>query len=117
MFKYFFLFFFKIFFISCTNNISDSDESINVDCSVVENYYNETIAPIMAQSCNGCHSGNSPSGAVKTNNYNDVRNGIENIINRVQRDQNSSGFMPLGGEKLSNENLSVLDVFLNMECE
>ena len=117
MYKYFFLFSLPIFFICCENNVMNDIKVINENCSVVEDYYNETIGPIMTQSCNGCHSDNSPSGGIKTNNYDDVRNGIGSIINRVQRDQNASGFMPLGGEKLSNEDLSVLDEFLNMECE
>lgn len=117
MLKHLFLFSLIIFFISCENNVVDSTEPTNQDCFAVEEYYNETVAPIMALSCNECHSGSSPSGFIKTNNYDDVRDGLESIINRIQRDQNSVGFMPLGGEKLSNEDLSVLDVFLNMECE
>lgn len=89
----------------------------NTVCDNVEDYYNETISSIITQNCNGCHSGTSPSRSILTNNYNDVRSGIELIFDRVGRDKSDVGFMPLGRYKLSDEDISVLNIFLNMECE
>ena len=71
----------------------------------------------MLQSCNNCHSGTSPSGGIRTNNYSDVKAGIVSILDRVQRDINENGFMPTGGQKLSNDKISILQMFLEMECE
>ncbi|MDB9853640.1 hypothetical protein OAC91_00220 [Candidatus Marinimicrobia bacterium] len=103
-------------FQGCENNIADADPIIE-DCLIIESYYSSSVAPIMAQSCNGCHSGTSPSGGILTNNYEDVKNGLNSIINRVERDINVIGFMPLGGEKLTNDKISILHQFLEMECE
>ena len=47
MLKHLFLFSLIIFFISCENNVINSTEPTNQDCFAVEEYYNETVAPIM----------------------------------------------------------------------
>ena len=101
---------------SCENNVANSEVVVE-DCSTVESYYNTSIAPIMSQKCNGCHSGNNPSAGLLTNNYIDVKGGIGGILNRVERDNNAPGFMPLGGQKLSTEQISFLQIFLEMDCE
>jgi len=46
-----------------------------------------------------------------------VKGGIGGILNRVERDNNAPGFMPLGGQKLSTEQISFLQIFLEMDCE
>ena len=117
MFKHFSLTFVILTIFSCETNVVESDDSSG-DCSIIqESYYDTSVASIMSQSCNGCHSGGSPSGGIRTNNYSDVKNGISNILNRVERDINMSGFMPLSGQKLSDQKISILQAFLDMECE
>tara|TARA_Y100000389_G_C17370458_1_gene468738 strand:- start:430 stop:783 length:354 start_codon:yes stop_codon:yes gene_type:complete len=117
MFKYFLFTFVTLIISSCETNVVKSDDSLE-DCSVIqESYYDTSVASIMSQSCNGCHAGGSPSGGIRTDNYSDVKNGISNILNRVERDINMSGFMPLSGQKLSDEKISILQAFLDMECE
>ena len=114
--KYFFFIIFAILSLSCENNVVES-ELPDENCSTVESFYNNSVASIMTQSCNNCHSGTSPSGGIRTNNYSDVKAGIVSILDRVQRDINENGFMPTGGQKLSNDKISILQIFLEMECE
>jgi hypothetical protein len=116
MFKYFSLTFVILTIFSCETNVVKSDDPL-VDCSIKESYYDTSVSSIMSQSCNGCHSGGSPSGGIRTDNYSDVKNGISSILNRVERDVSMPGFMPLGSQKLSDEKISVLQAFLDMECE
>lgn len=52
---------------------SDSEDEIVPDCDVENVSYSETIAPIMAASCNGCHSTASPSAGIITDNYEGLR--------------------------------------------
>ncbi len=52
---------------------SDSEDEVAPDCDLENVTYSETIAPIMAASCNGCHSEASPLGGVITENYEGLR--------------------------------------------
>ena len=75
------------------------------------------IASIMEQSCVSCHSGQAPSANLKLDSYSHVRNTIESIIDRVNREEGSSGIMPPFGAKLELEYLDLLQEFYSMECE
>lgn len=48
---------------------SDNEDEVAPDCDLENVTYSETIAPIMATSCNSCHSGASPSAGIITANY------------------------------------------------
>jgi hypothetical protein len=39
-----------------------------------------------------------------------------NVLDRVNRNSADNGFMPQGGQKLSNANLDILQTFFDMEC-
>ncbi len=52
---------------------SDSEDEIAPDCNLADVSYSETIAPIMAASCNSCHSGASPQFGINTSNYEGLR--------------------------------------------
>ena len=39
-----------------------------------------------------------------------------NVLDRVNRNSGDNGFMPQGGQKLSNANLEILQTFFDMEC-
>ena len=73
--------------------------------------------PIMEQNCTGCHSGAAPSGGLGLDSYSSVRNSMSSTLDRVNRDQGSSGFMPQGSSKLTENELSILQIFFEMECE
>jgi hypothetical protein len=86
-----------------------------VDCSAVETYYNENVAPILSSNCVGCHPG---QGGLSLDSYTSVYSAIKsgNVLDRVNRNSGENGFMPQGGQKLSNANLDILQTFFDMEC-
>ena len=106
-----------VYFFGCENNVADDPDQDPTDCSVVEAYYEESVAPILTQNCIGCHSGSSPSGGLNLGDYISVRGGMGDVLDRVNREEGSSGFMPRGGSKLTDAELSILQSFFEMECE
>ncbi len=100
-------------------NIEPEIEDSTVDCSIVETYYTEHVAPILSSSCTGCHSGSTLKGDLSLDSYESVYSAIKsgNVLDRVNR--NSSGdieLMPRYGPKLSQPNLDILQIFFDMEC-
>ena len=97
----------------------ESCEYDTVDCSTVESYYDEQIAPILSSNCTGCHSGSTPTGDLSLDSYESVYTAIKsgNVLDRVNRNEGASGFMPDGGTKLSDANLDILQTFFEMECD
>ena len=106
-----------VYFFGCENNVADDPDQDPTDCSVVEAYYEESVAPILTQNCIGCHSGSSPSGGLNLGDYTSVRGGMGDVLDRVNREEGSSGFMPQVGSKLTDAELSILQSFFEMECE
>jgi hypothetical protein len=49
-----------------------------------------------------------------TSVYSAIQSG--NVLDRVNRNSGDNGFMPQGGQKLSNANLDILQTFFDMEC-
>ena len=106
-----------VYFSGCENNVMDDSDQNPTDCTVVEAYYEDSVVPILTQNCIGCHSGSSPSGGLNLDDYTSVRNGMGGVLDRVNREEGSSGFMPQGGGKLTDDELSILQSFFEMECE
>jgi len=107
-----------ICFSGCEKNVEEDHEINPVDCSVVKAYYTENVAPILSLNCIGCHSGSTASAGLHLDSYTSVYSAIKsgNVWDRVTRVQGSIGFMPQGGQKLSNANLNILQTFFDMEC-
>ena len=107
-----------ICFSGCEKNVEEDHTSNTVDCSVVEAYYNENVAPILSSNCIGCHSGATASAGLPLDSYTSVHSAIKsgNVLDRVNLDSDDNGFMPLGAEKLSTANLDILQNFFDMEC-
>ena len=107
-----------ICFSGCEKNVEEDHESNTVDCSVVEAYYNENVAPILLSNCIGCHSGTTAAAGLALDSYTNVYSTIKsgNLLDRVNRDSGDNGFMPLGAEKLSIADLDILQTFFDMEC-
>ena len=100
-----------ICFSGCEKNVEED----HVDCSAVETYYTENVAPILSSNCTRCHPGQSdPSLNTYTSAYSAIKSG--NVLDRVNRNNGDNGFMPQGGQKLSNANLDILQTFFDMEC-
>ena len=101
-----------ICFSGCEKNVEEDHEIKTVDC---ETYYNENVAPILSSNCTGCHPG---QGGLSLDSYTSVYSAIQsgNVLDRVNRNSGDNGFMPQGGQKLSNANLDILQTFFDMEC-
>lgn len=95
----------------------DNEEELYPDiagCDTTNVTYSGVVAPILETYCNGCHSGNGPSGGIKTDNYNDLQTTINSgqfrgAINHL------SGFsaMPKNAPKLSDCNLLKINNWLD----
>ncbi|WP_228456997.1 c-type cytochrome [Chryseobacterium sp. LAM-KRS1] len=55
------------------------------------------IKPIIDANCISCHSANGPGSFQPLTNYNQVKNNIDKIIDRIQRPNGDPGKMPQGG--------------------
>ncbi len=108
---------FLLFLIGCEKNVEEEHKDGTIDCSVIETYYTENIAPILITSCTSCHSGSSPKGELDLSTYTTVKASLPTILDRVNRAEGTPGFMPSGGPKLSNANLDTLYSFSQMECD
>ena len=108
-----------ILFSGCENNVEENSEDNPVDCTEVETYYTENVAPILESNCTGCHSGPTPTAGLSLDSYSVVFIAIKSgdVLDRVNRDQGTNGFMPNGGTKLSDANLDILQTFFEMECD
>ncbi|MFZ9981434.1 MAG: c-type cytochrome [Cyclobacteriaceae bacterium] len=58
------------------------------------------IKPILTGNCTGCHS--------NYNDYTSTKNDVEEILNRIQRQPGSTGFMPQGGQALSAAQIELI---------
>ena len=58
-----------LFWVACTNDNEVSIRKTTDGCDTTNMQYSLHIAPIMAVSCNNCHSPFSPSGGVNTSDY------------------------------------------------
>jgi len=107
-----------ILFSGCENNVEENSEDNPVDCTEVETYYTENVAPILESNCTGCHSGPTPTAGLSLDSYSNVRAAIKtgDVLDRVNRNSGDGGFMPNGGTKLSDANLEILQTFFDMEC-
>lgn len=65
--------------------------------------FNADIKPLITANCSPCHT----SGGAQTNwtVYQNAKNNINNILDRIQRAAGSSGAMPQGGPKLSQTDI------------
>jgi hypothetical protein len=102
---------------SCIEDVGVQDTS-GCPSVVCETYYNENVAPILSSNCIGCHSGSSATAGLYLDSYTSVYSAIKsgNVLDRVNRNNGDNGFMPQGGQKLSNANLDILETFFDMEC-
>ena len=108
-----------ISFSGCEKNVEEDLEDKTEDCTEVETYYTENVAPILESNCTECHSGPTPTAGLSLDSYSVVFIAIKSgdVLDRVNRDQGTNGFMPNGGTKLSDANLDILQTFFEMECD
>jgi hypothetical protein len=104
---------------ACVKNIEPEIEDSTVDCSILETYYTDHVAPILLANCinYGCHTSTNLSGQLDLSIYTSVKTRLPSILDLVNREQGSFGFMPMGKPKLSDANLDSLYSFSQMECD
>lgn len=84
-------------------------------CEPDEQIFFDLVQPIIEANCLACHSDGSPNGDFS--NYDELRISILNtdLIDRIQRDVNDVGFMPKGGQKLSEEDIEIITNWIDCE--
>ena len=83
---------------SCQYNV----ESVlygSSDCPPIEATYQMHIAEIIETHCEGCHSGNNPSGGLMLTNYDQVvaASGYSGLADRIQLPLSDPNVMPPNG--------------------
>jgi len=80
-------------------------------CDTTNVTYSTSVAPVFAGYCNSCHSGNNPSGGIKTDSYSAVTTNITRIRGSINH---QSGFiaMPQSGGSLSSCDLTKIDIWI-----
>jgi mono/diheme cytochrome c family protein len=101
-------------FASCTkDNEYDLSQNSNNTCDTTAVSYANTVANIMANNCNSCHSGSNPSGGVVTSTYVGLGNIYDAVLLGVIN--HSSGFspMPSNAPKLSDCDINKIQAWIN----
>jgi len=80
-------------------------------CDTTNVTYSASVAPVFAGYCNSCHSGNNPSGGIKTDSYSAVTTNITRIRGAINH---QSGFiaMPQSSSSLSSCDLTKIDIWI-----
>jgi hypothetical protein len=86
-------------------------------CDTTNVTYAATIAPLLNQNCNGCHSGAAPSGNIDLSNYANVKICADNgsLYGSMIHDPNWSQ-MPKGGSKLDDCTLLKVKTWIDNGC-
>lgn len=84
------------------------------ECDLTNVTYQSTIAPIMAASCNSCHSGSAASGGIVTDTYEGLK--IIALNGKLYGSvSHASGYsaMPKNGNKLSTCNIEKIKTWID----
>jgi hypothetical protein len=106
-----------LFMIGCEKNIEE--DYVGYDCAEVQSYYQESVAPILSNHCIGCHSVSGASGGLALDSFDAAVSGIMNgdVLNRINLETSDSFFMPQGAEKLSQQQLDIIQNFSELLCQ
>jgi uncharacterized membrane protein len=100
------------FSLSCLTSCSTDSVSDLIDLEEIDEVsYLRNVKPIIDSKCNNCH-GNPPTFGAPSSytTYENVRNAVLNqgLIDRITRPENTSGAMPLGGPRLSQNEINII---------
>jgi len=103
-----------LLFEGCYYDVEDELYPSNGVCDTVDVTYLGTIAPLLNQNCNACHSGSAPSGNIDLSNYTNVKLKAENgsLYGSMNHDPNWSK-MPQGGNKLDDCSLLKVKTWID----
>ncbi|MFT3794005.1 hypothetical protein [Flavobacterium sp.] len=74
--------------------------------------YSGNVAAIINNNCLGCHSNPTQNGApMSLTTYEFVKQAIQNrgLLDRISRDQGAEGMMPLGGTRLPQSAIDIIE--------
>lgn len=92
---------FILFITSCE---SRTYEEISDNTPITETVrYETSIKQIVDANCVSCHSATGPASFYPLTNYNEVKNKIDVILNRIQRANGDPQKMPQGGSLSSGQ--------------
>lgn len=101
-----------ILLMSCTtDSVSDLAEiTSNENVSFLND-----VRPIINNNCVSCHGNPTNSGApMSLTTYENVKDAVlNNLINRISRTEGTSGAMPLGGPRLSQNQINTIIAWQN----
>lgn len=97
--------------IPTASGVVGSAISVVVTVNVAKATYMADVKPILVVSCSPCHlaGGTNPN---KWDEYTPTKTKITTILDRVKREQGTTGFMPRNGTKLSADKIAVLEKWL-----
>jgi len=103
-----------IVFQSCYYDIEEELYPAGTACDTVNVTYSGSVALILDQKCNSCHSGAFPEAGLKTDNYNDLKILVDNgslwgTVNHI------SGYdpMPKNKPKMNDCDLSKIRIWID----
>ena len=84
-------------------------------CDTANVSYTGTIAGIMSNNCNSCHSGSAPQANIKTDNYTDLRSVAQDNGKLWGVVNHETGFSPMPKDrpKLSECDLNKIRIWIN----
>ena len=80
----------------------DSEETLSVSVAAAA-LFESDVLPVINDSCKPCHT--RGTGTENLTVYDTAKKKIEKIIDRINREEDSTGFMPVGGKKLTDYEL------------
>ena len=69
-----------------------------VDCDVFDVSYGQDILPLVADHCQGCHSGSTPSAGIAFEEHADIALFAETMLDRMDREPGDDLLMPPSGK-------------------
>jgi hypothetical protein len=100
-----------MFIVSCSSTTYDDiAPEVIVDPGPLAVTYQD-VAPTFNSVCLACHSNPPQNGApMSLTSFENVRDAVLNrdLIDRISRDEGASGLMPLGGQRLPQENINQI---------
>ena len=94
--------------IPTANGVAGNAVTVVITVNMAKITYLANVKPILTVSCAPCHM---PGGANpnKWDDYTTTKGKINTILDRVKREQGSTGFMPRNGTKLSADKIAILE--------
>lgn len=102
--------------IGLSSCFKDKAELLTIDtsCDTANVTFALSVAPIIQNNCQGCHSGGTPSGSISLSNYTEIKTAADNG-NLMGTIRHLSGYsaMPKGGNMLRDCDIRKLEIWIS----